>query len=59
MENGEEVVIGRAGKPVASLKAVEVKPKKRVLGLANGQGWMADDFDVWPKEEARALGIID
>lgn len=58
-ERGEEVIIGRAGKPVALLKAVSSKPAKRKLGALNGQGWMADDFDVWPEEEARALGIID
>ena len=58
-ERGEEVVIGRAGKPVATLTPITPKRKKRVLGLANGKGWMAPDFDEWPEEEARALGIID
>ncbi len=59
VERGEEVVIGRAGRPVAELKAVAARPKKRVLGLGRGRGWMAPDFDEWPEEEARALGIID
>jgi prevent-host-death family protein len=58
-ERGEEVVIGRAGKPVATLAAVKPKRGPIKLGLAEGQGWMADDFDEWPEEEARALGIID
>ncbi len=59
VERGEEVVIGRAGKPVATLTPITPQPKKRILGQANGQGWMAPDFDEWPEEEARALGIID
>ena len=59
VERGEEVVIGRAGRPVATLMAVPAKRGPRKLGLLNGQGWMADDFDEWPEEEARALGIID
>ena len=58
-ERGEEVVIGRAGRPVVTLTPVAQKRKNRVLGLANGQGWMAPDFDEWPEVEARALGIID
>ncbi len=59
VERGEEVVIGRAGLPVATLSPVVPKPKARVLGLGKGKGWMAPDFDEWPEEEARALGIID
>jgi prevent-host-death family protein len=58
-ERGEEVVIGRAGRPVATLNPIKAKRKDRVLGLGKGQGWMAPDFDEWPEEEARALGIID
>jgi prevent-host-death family protein len=61
VERGEEVVIGRAGKPVVALTLVKKKrdlpPRK--LGTLEGMGWMAPDFDEWPEEEARALGIID
>ncbi len=59
VEAGEDVVIGRAGKPVARLVPYTPAPKKRQLGTLKGQGWMAADFDEWPEEEARALGIID
>ena len=59
VERGEEVVIGRAGRPVATLNPVKQQPAKRKLGLGKGRGWMAPDFDEWPEEEARALGIID
>jgi prevent-host-death family protein len=59
VERGEEVAIGRAGRPVSTLSAVKPERKPRRLGLANGQGWMASDWKDWPAEEARALGIID
>jgi prevent-host-death family protein len=44
---GEEVVIARAGVPVARLVAVESKKgKPRPLGFARGEVWVADDFDA-------------
>jgi prevent-host-death family protein len=42
---GEEVTIARSGVPVARLVAVEPE-KKRPLGFARGQVWIADDFDA-------------
>ena len=42
---GEEVVIARAGKPVARLVPVREKPRKRVPGIDKGKIWMAPDFD--------------
>ena len=44
--NGEDVIISRAGKPVARLTAL--KPEKRPIkfGLLEGKGWIADDFDA-------------
>jgi prevent-host-death family protein len=41
---GEEVVIARAGKPVARLVALDVKLKRRSPGSAQGQVWVAPDF---------------
>lgn len=44
-ERGEEIVIARAGKPVARLMPLEKTP--RVFGGMEGQiFWMADDFDA-------------
>jgi prevent-host-death family protein len=43
---GEEVVIARAGVPVAKLVAVETKNKTRPLGMDRGKVWVADDFDA-------------
>jgi prevent-host-death family protein len=42
---GEEVTIARSGVPVARLVAVEPE-KKRPLGFARGEVWVADDFDA-------------
>jgi len=49
---GEEIVIARAGKPVARLTPIE-KPavKKRVPGRDKGKIWMAKDFDIMSEQE--------
>jgi prevent-host-death family protein len=48
---GEEVVISRAGKPVARLVSVVKPSRKRVPGRDEGTGFIADDFDApLPKE---------
>lgn len=43
--NGEEIVIARAGRPLAKLVPVTDEPGRRSLGLWAGQVWMSDDFD--------------
>ena len=44
---GEEIVIARAGKPVARLVPMEKKRARRVLGMdADKDFWIADDFDA-------------
>ena len=57
--NGEEVILGRAGKPVAKVVPYVPAKEERILGRLNGKIHMAEDFDEWPEEEARALSIID
>lgn len=42
---GEDVVIAKAGKPVAKLVAYKEKLKKRQFGLLKGKIWVSDDFD--------------
>ena len=44
--SGTDVIIARAGKPVARLTTID-QPKKKpiVYGLLEGKGWIADDFD--------------
>ena len=45
---GKEVIIGRAGKPVARLVAYDKESKKepRKLGGWEGKVWIADNFDA-------------
>ena len=43
---GEEVVIAKAGTPVARLVAFERQPVRRVPGSAKGKICMAPDFDA-------------
>ena len=44
---GTDVVIARAGRPVARLTSLEKKQKRLTgLGALRGKGWIADDFDA-------------
>ncbi|PHQ81109.1 MAG: prevent-host-death protein [Coxiella sp. (in: Bacteria)] len=45
---GEEVVIGKAGRPVAKLVAYEPVINKRTPGRLAGQIHITDDFDKLP-----------
>ncbi len=48
---GEEVIIGKAGKPIAVLVPYETYSSPRQPGGSwEGQVWMADDFDETPQE---------
>lgn len=43
--SGEEIVIARAGKPIARLVAIEGKPQ-RMIGRDDGLFEVPDDFDA-------------
>jgi prevent-host-death family protein len=49
---GEEIVIAKAGKPVARLVSVVPQPRRR--GLLKGQISIADDFDAPLPQEVLA-----
>ncbi len=42
---GEEVIIAKAGKPIAKLSAYKEKLKPRKPGFWKGKVWMSDDFN--------------
>ena len=42
---GEEVIIAKAGTPVAKLVPLKKKQKKRVFGSAKGEFTVPDDFN--------------
>jgi prevent-host-death family protein len=46
---GEEIIIARAGKPVARLSPIV--PAKRVPGIDQGKIWMAKNFNALSKRE--------
>ncbi|MFZ0705692.1 MAG: type II toxin-antitoxin system Phd/YefM family antitoxin [Candidatus Korobacteraceae bacterium] len=51
VEAGEEVVIAKAGKPVAKIVPIQGKKAPRRLGTAKGEFVVPDDFDEpLPKE---------
>ena len=50
VERGEEIVIARAGRPVARLQPFEPPAGRRILGADRGAVWMAPDFDELPED---------
>jgi prevent-host-death family protein len=45
VEAGEEIVIARAGKPIARLVPLEPAAPRRLFGRDRGKIWMSEDFD--------------
>ena len=48
--NGEDIIIAKAGKPVAKLIAYKEKLKPRKLGLLKGKIFVPDNFNDEDKE---------
>jgi prevent-host-death family protein len=51
---GEEIVIAKAGRPMARLVSLE-KRRPRRSGFLKGKVWIADDFDDTPEWLIRAF----
>lgn len=47
---GEEIIIGKAGRPVARLVPYTGPREPRRPGTLKGRVWMADDFDATPTD---------
>jgi prevent-host-death family protein len=56
---GEEIIIGKAGKPLALLVKYENYRQTRRPGALKGKIKIADDFDVLPDDVAKAFGMVD
>ena len=57
--SGEEVIIKKAGKPVARMGKYTGSDKNRVPGALKGQIHIADDFDSMPDDIAVSFGMKD
>ncbi len=56
---GQEVIIGKGGKPVAKLVRYDRIAEQRRPGALRGKIKIADDFDVLPDDIAKAFGMVD
>ncbi|MDW7709363.1 MAG: type II toxin-antitoxin system prevent-host-death family antitoxin [Deferrisomatales bacterium] len=54
---GKEVIIGKAGKPIAKLIPFDPNREPRRPGALRGKIRIADDFDTLPDDIAEALGM--
>jgi len=52
VQKGEEVIIAKAGKPVAKLVpySMDESPRDMTVRIWEGEVWMADDFDELPED---------
>jgi len=46
VQKGEEIIISKAGKPVARLVPVDEKTVRRIAGSAKGRVTLTDNFDA-------------
>jgi prevent-host-death family protein len=57
VQQGDEVILAKAGKPVAKLVPYTGAVQSRVPGSMKGEIWIAPDFDQLPDDMAEAFGI--
>ena len=57
---GEEIIVAKAGEPVAKIVAYTAPPKKpRVPGSMKGKIWIAPDFDELPARDRGGVRSVD
>lgn len=56
---GEEIIIGKAGKPVARLVRFERPPGPRHPGALKGRIRIAEDFEDLPDDIGAAFGVVE
>jgi prevent-host-death family protein len=57
VQNGNEVIITKSGKPAARLVAFRSPARPRTPGSMAGELWIAPDFDILPDDIAEAFGM--
>ncbi len=55
VESGDEVVIARAGRPVARITRLDAPAKPKRLGFLVGGGSVPDDFNEWGSDQIVGL----
>ncbi|MFH1674081.1 MAG: type II toxin-antitoxin system prevent-host-death family antitoxin [Pseudomonadota bacterium] len=56
---GQEVIIRKAGKPVAKLVRYERSTEPRKPGALRGKIQISEDFDELPEDIAKAFGMME
>ena len=56
---GQEVIIGKSGKPVAKLVPFERSDEKRYPGALRGKIKISEDFEELPEDISKILGMVD
>jgi len=59
VQNGDEVILAKAGKPVARIVAYNGPASPRTPGAMKGQIWISSDFDSLPDDIAAAFGVTE
>lgn len=57
VQKGAEVILAKAGKPVAKLVPYRGPVRPRTPGSMTGEIWIAPDFDALPEDMADAFGM--
>ena len=57
VQKGNEVILAKAGKPVAKLVPYRGPVRPRTPGSLAGKIWISPDFDVLPEDIADAFGM--
>jgi len=57
VQKGNEVILAKAGKPIAKIVAYQGPARPRTPGSMAGQIWIAPDFDALPDDIAEAFGM--
>ena len=57
VQKGNEVILAKAGQPVAKLVAYRGPARPRTPGSMKGKIWIAPDFDVLPEDMAETFGM--
>lgn len=59
VQKGNEVILAKAGKPIARLVAYSGPVRPRTPGAMSGEIWIAPDFDSLPPDMAERFGMME